>query len=486
MDKTKRDEGELDGDADLSAALSKISLIESILGADQDIPSEVTFQLPLTDVLALFPSRYVKATSSEAPSQEKISITMDDLFTQLSKGKATMSVSKLAFFVPSHLLQQEAFSDTTTMISLPLPIIIQAVGIDRLKNHLAKKVRRYKIDDIEDPFSKIFNRPAGEAPQAAPASAASPAAPTETPPTPAPTAPAEAPRAEEAVSPPSPPPPLPVEPSAVAKPEPPPEPLEKAVAAEAPTPAAPEKVAAEEVKPAPKAARPKPRRAAQALTPEQMVPEANFHELPGNANINSASVEELMSLEGITETIAKNIVEFRTQNGPFKSVFDLVKVPRLSHSLFKRITGMPFSPTGYHRRYKLAHLLKLPVDQVTDFALLAKALAEQPGFCGCVIADKDGLLLAQNKAEEFGENWGAVAAAIMNHVRERIQLLPLGGVDSVSLGIKGNAVTIVASENVLLTVIHEGMKLTTVHLGLIQKVRLEIAWLLTRRAYVGR
>ena len=448
MDNTPGGRGNAEGDADLSTAISKISLIESILGADQDIPSEVTFHLPLGDVLALFPPRCVKELTPDVRLDDRISITMDDLFAQLSKGKATMSVAKLAFFVPSHLLQKEAFADTTTMVVLPLPVIINAVGVDKLKNHMAKKVRHYKIDDIDDPFAKIFNRPAGAA---APSEAATP--------------PVAAASPDSAAVP---------------------------VAPASPVPLSAVEAAAEEIKPPAPAPAPaevapaKPRRrAADRLPPEQRVPEMDFHELPGNVNVNTASLEELLTLDGLSEPLAKRILDFRTQNGPLTSVFDLIKVPRLSRSVFKRITGMPFNSTGYHRRYKLAQWAHMPVDRVAELPLLAKAIAELPGFSGCILSDKDGLLLSQYQAEAYGENWGAIAIKVMALIREHVQLLNVGSVESVSLGIKGYTVTIVTSQNVVLTVIHQHRKLTATQLGLIHRIRQEVAWLLTRRAYVG-
>lgn len=43
-------------------------------------------------------------------------------------------------------------------------------------------------------------------------------------------------------------------------------------------------------------------------------------------NINTASVEELMTLPGIGETFARRIVEYRETFGPFDSVTDLLAV----------------------------------------------------------------------------------------------------------------------------------------------------------------
>lgn len=59
-------------------------------------------------------------------------------------------------------------------------------------------------------------------------------------------------------------------------------------------------------------------------------------------NVNTASQQELESLPGIGEILAQRIVEYRTQNGPFRSPEDLLKVkgigPKKLEALRDRIT----------------------------------------------------------------------------------------------------------------------------------------------------
>ena len=45
-----------------------------------------------------------------------------------------------------------------------------------------------------------------------------------------------------------------------------------------------------------------------------------------SVDINSATVEQLDTLKGVGPAKAKAIIEYRTKNGPFKSVDDLGKV----------------------------------------------------------------------------------------------------------------------------------------------------------------
>jgi competence protein ComEA len=54
-------------------------------------------------------------------------------------------------------------------------------------------------------------------------------------------------------------------------------------------------------------------------------------------NINTATKKELTTIQGIGEKRAQDIIDFRTKNGPFKSVDDLQKVPGIGPGTMKPI-----------------------------------------------------------------------------------------------------------------------------------------------------
>ena len=66
------------------------------------------------------------------------------------------------------------------------------------------------------------------------------------------------------------------------------------------------------------------------------------HESPddGRVNINLAGADELMTLKGIGEKKALSIIEYRTRNGLFTTIEDIMKVPGIKEGTFSKIRDM--------------------------------------------------------------------------------------------------------------------------------------------------
>ncbi|CAJ0945026.1 unnamed protein product [Ranitomeya imitator] len=54
-------------------------------------------------------------------------------------------------------------------------------------------------------------------------------------------------------------------------------------------------------------------------------------------NINTATAAQLMTLRGVSEEMAQDIVHYRTQNGPLKSIEDLAKVDSVTISFLDKV-----------------------------------------------------------------------------------------------------------------------------------------------------
>ncbi len=50
----------------------------------------------------------------------------------------------------------------------------------------------------------------------------------------------------------------------------------------------------------------------------------------GKINVNQATLGDMTKLPGMSEDLAKAILQYRTSNGPFKTTDDLLKVPGMT------------------------------------------------------------------------------------------------------------------------------------------------------------
>jgi competence protein ComEA len=64
------------------------------------------------------------------------------------------------------------------------------------------------------------------------------------------------------------------------------------------------------------------------------------NETPQKININTAEAWLLEALPGVGEVRALAIIEYRCQHGPFRDIYELVKVPGFGDESFKHIEGL--------------------------------------------------------------------------------------------------------------------------------------------------
>lgn len=57
----------------------------------------------------------------------------------------------------------------------------------------------------------------------------------------------------------------------------------------------------------------------------------------GKVNINTAGLEELMTLNGIGETRAKAIIAYREENGLFTKAEDIMQIPGIKEGIYSKI-----------------------------------------------------------------------------------------------------------------------------------------------------
>jgi uncharacterized protein len=106
--------------------------------------------------------------------------------------------------------------------------------------------------------------------------------------------------------------------------------------------------------------------------------------------VNTASKQLLTYVSGLGPQLARNIVEYRNENGPFKSRKDLLKVPRMGDKAFEQAAGFmrisngkhpldksAVHPESYHIVEKMASDLNCTIEQLMSEKELRKQISLQ-------------------------------------------------------------------------------------------------------------
>lgn len=92
-------------------------------------------------------------------------------------------------------------------------------------------------------------------------------------------------------------------------------------------------------------------------------------------NINTASKELLTYVSGLGPQLAKNIVDYRAQNGPFKSRDEILKVPKMGKKTFTQSAGFLRVPDSSN-----------PLDNSAVHPERYRLVTQMAADCGCTVA----------------------------------------------------------------------------------------------------
>jgi competence ComEA-like helix-hairpin-helix protein len=247
-------------------------------------------------------------------------------------------------------------------------------------------------------------------------------------------------------------------------------PAPKSASAPPPAPVVPP--AAKEEEPAAAPAAPAARKPAKPLTvlagPTQGV---HLH----GVDLNLADAEALAeNLPGVGARMAARIIRYRNQQGPFSCMQDLVNVPGIGPSTYEKMTGASWSEARDELRRTLDHLLGKAGTGIPDLRSVARRIANQPGFSGCILVHKDGHVLAGEWPDDKQNVVGAIAPQLFKKVAPYVDQLGFGEVNPITLCFGEDVLTLVHSGEIVIGTLHEIERLDKNQLRLIQLAGAEL------------
>ncbi|HAC14829.1 MAG TPA: hypothetical protein DCE78_02625 [Bacteroidetes bacterium] len=76
------------------------------------------------------------------------------------------------------------------------------------------------------------------------------------------------------------------------------------------------------------------------LSSQDTIPKSKTQQVGSKVNLNEAKVTDLMKLPGIGSAIAQRIVDYRNENGDFKSIVEILKVKGIGPAKFEKMQDL--------------------------------------------------------------------------------------------------------------------------------------------------
>jgi len=190
-------------------------------------------------------------------------------------------------------------------------------------------------------------------------------------------------------------------------------------------------------------------------------------------DVNTASADELMTLCGVG----------RQEHREFSSIFELLDIPGVGRGVFESMTGLN-SRTRSDRQEVLNNLLEFDVEARPSLTTIISGVVNTMPVAGCVLAGKDGEMLASKNADADAERLAALTVQMFRRSRRYLKRLSGGAVDAIMLPSASPGILLLTMSGFSLILMLESGADWQELLGQSQRVAAEIGWLLGPRAVV--
>ncbi|GAB4242597.1 MAG: hypothetical protein OHK005_06490 [Candidatus Methylacidiphilales bacterium] len=147
-------------------------------------------------------------------------------------------------------------------------------------------------------------------------------------------------------------------------------------------------------------------------------------------HLNSAGVEDLVKIPGVSARLARKILAWRELHGDFKEFSQLLSIPGMTKEIYRQFTGDPDSETSLSGQVNI--LLGAPLTEKLSLRDVVLHIRRWPSIQGCIIAGAEGLPIAKDVTDgDLAESLSAFLPRIMNHINETMEQIKAMAADEV-------------------------------------------------------
>ncbi|MFQ3671798.1 MAG: helix-hairpin-helix domain-containing protein, partial [Verrucomicrobiia bacterium] len=149
-------------------------------------------------------------------------------------------------------------------------------------------------------------------------------------------------------------------------------------------------------------------------------------------HLNTAGVEELVKIPGVSPRLARKVLAWRELHGDFKEFSQLLSIPGMTKEIYRQFTGDPDSETALSAQVNI--LLGAPLNERLSLRDVALHIRRWPSIQGCIIAGAEGLPIAKDVTDgDLAESISAFLPRIMAHVNETMEQIKAMPADEVHI-----------------------------------------------------
>ena len=209
---------------------------------------------------------------------------------------------------------------------------------------------------------------------------------------------------------------------------------------------------------------------------------------PNGIDINRSNLVDLCRLHSAGEKLAQTLIEYREQNGDFKSINDLINVPGVGTSVYRSLTGLRPSSDLVAAERRINKVVGLSTDKDYPLGKVIIEAQEKFGFKSLILSDKDGFEICSSGDKSLLESNSELLAAttpqLFKKTKHFLKQSHLPHPEIFTFYLEDTPVTFGIADEVFMVMVHSSSWPEPKHMKQCRTLINELAWFCSYRAIV--
>ncbi|MCM8532335.1 MAG: helix-hairpin-helix domain-containing protein [Lentisphaeraceae bacterium] len=207
---------------------------------------------------------------------------------------------------------------------------------------------------------------------------------------------------------------------------------------------------------------------------------------PNGIDINRSNIKDLCQLHSAGEKLAQAIIDYRTENGPFKRINELRNVPGVGSSVYRALTGLKPSADLEAAERRINKLVDLEEGVDHTLGKIITAAQQKYNFKSLILSERDGFEICstgdKSLLESNSELLAAATPQLFKKTKHFLKQANLPHPETFTFYLEETPVTFGIADEVFLVMVHNSPYPEMKHMKQCRELINELAWYCSFRA----